>query len=1569
MTNIYRKGIVWRTLASLLLIWSVCLLTPGTAAAQSQLFYIEKNVDVDTAYPGDTLTYTVATTFMPTGGKWSNQIFDFIPPRTVYVPGSVTGTDAFYKYNQLADSFYIDWMASGTTPTDTAMMSFKVVIDPTPITQSYTIINKAYVPGGVPAFDTAITVVIPPPKPEMKITKQVDSVIAYAGDTLTYTLTIENIGNITADNVQVLDTIPALSDYAAGSATLGGIYDTQNDRVLWNLGTFLPGDQQTVEFKVVIDPTAQAGSIIYNHGNISAPVIVYSDTVQTEVIEIILDIDKEVDSIRAYAGDTLTYKLIVTNLGSEVVLDIDVVDTIPLLTTYAAGSITGGGSHDPQSNTVNWTLPALAPQLSVTLLFKAVIDPTAPDSSWIDNMGWIIYPDSVPSDTVHTLVLPKPPPPIKLAIIKQVDSTRAFAGDTLTYTLNVINQGVLTVDNVEVSDDIPLLTAYTDRSATSGGIYDPVNERVNWPPIASMAPGDSVELEFKVVIDKTAPDGSWIDNFAWIISPDSVISDTVQTLIVPLPPIKLEIEKAVTIANSAPGDTLASPGDTLIYSLFVKNAGVLKVDSIAVIDTIPDLSDYVSGSVDPLGDYNIINNRLDWTIPSLQPSQIDTLVFKVTVDLLAETGDSIVNQAAIIEPDTVLSNEVKTFVLKLVPNELLISKTVSDSIARPFDTLVYTVTVTKLGFLPINNIVVTDTIPDLVGHIVGSATGYGQYNPGTNTITWDIPSITTGFEQFQFHVIVDPDAPDGAIITNWANIIAPEPVLRDNAVTRISFLSPDVVIEKSVDPAAVRPGDTVTYTIVATNNGPGILYEAVLIDDLPDDFELVPGTTELNDVTATSTETDPDTVTIGTFNVNDTVRITYDVAVPQDINRDLDYVNIARIDGRNEMGEAESYGPVETLVILGDPDLIVTKAVSPTTAMIGDFLHYTITVENQKPILAESVELYDEMPVGIYYIDSSCSRDGAAYTDPNPLDPYLWSLGDLPTGEIITIEYTAVVGAAAAPGPNENKAWAMTTIGTDSIGSDTVRAVVHILSKVLPGSIRGKVIVDCDGDGVAEQDSIPAGIDIYLDDGSQSQANEKGMFYFNTVRAGERVVALDERDLDGYKMAEGQPSSVFAHVHETSEAYILFRICPEAPRLKVDKMAARVPQVLVTKVATLSPEGDPYNDEVVIDYEVTLQPNQEIDPERTRVIDQFPGEAQRIVHDNQDQPAEQVDNKLVYDVNREPQPLEQKVLYSLKDMPDDEQRYLTNSLYLEADPSKPTGLAAPAAVTAAPVVSPLAELPLGPFARIPARAIDTNLIVAYFVTAMADIRQEDVPRMQALADTMKNYENLLCKFEGHADIRNIRMLFPSNWELSEARSKSVYDWFVAEGTIEAANMSYERFAATRPVDTGRSVEALAHNRRVEAFITGRTKAHIAPVAAAVRRWVDTTTLELEPYNWDTLMTASQGEVKDVWEVRLIIENTSSVPADDMMIKDLLPQGALLITGSVIVNDKPGFAEVEDGHLVIHGGRLDARQKAVVYYRIKAGENETLKGEAGAKVRVKTPAANEMIVNSNKVTFK
>jgi hypothetical protein len=122
------------------------------------------------------------------------------------------------------------------------------------------------------------------------------------------------------------------------------------------------------------------------------------------------------------------------------------------------------------------------------------------------------------------------------------------------------------------------------------------------------------------------------------------------------------------------------------------------------------------------------------------------------------------------------------------------------------------------------------------------------------------------------------------------------------------------------------------------------------------------------------------------------------------------------------------------------------------------------------------------------------------------------------------------------------------------------------------GSIRGKVIADCDGDGLPDEGESPYEIDIYLDDGMQSHVNEKGMFYFSTVKSGTRIVALDERDLDGFYIPENEYASVFVHVNEAGESYVTFNVCPD---LIISKRAAALPKIKLTKTAVVNPEPIP----------------------------------------------------------------------------------------------------------------------------------------------------------------------------------------------------------------------------------------------------------------------------------------------------------------------------------------------------------------------------------------------------------
>jgi chemotaxis protein MotB len=95
-----------------------------------------------------------------------------------------------------------------------------------------------------------------------------------------------------------------------------------------------------------------------------------------------------------------------------------------------------------------------------------------------------------------------------------------------------------------------------------------------------------------------------------------------------------------------------------------------------------------------------------------------------------------------------------------------------------------------------------------------------------------------------------------------------------------------------------------------------------------------------------------------------------------------------------------------------------------------------------------------------------------------------------------------------------------------------------------------------------------------------------------------------------------------------------------------------------------------------------------------------------------------------------------------------------------------------------------------------------------------------------LADAIKELEsqipadvNWVLRIDGHTDKRPINTPeFPSNWELSAARSIAVTKYLVAAG-VSAQHLVAAGFGDSRPIDNGDTEEAYARNRRIEFKLT------------------------------------------------------------------------------------------------------------------------------------------------------
>lgn len=119
------------------------------------------------------------------------------------------------------------------------------------------------------------------------------------------------------------------------------------------------------------------------------------------------------------------------------------------------------------------------------------------------------------------------------------------------------------------------------------------------------------------------------------------------------------------------------------------------------------------------------------------------------------------------------------------------------------------------------------------------------------------------------------------------------------------------------------------------------------------------------------------------------------------------------------------------------------------------------------------------------------------------------------------------------------------------------------------------------------------------------------------------------------------------------------------------------------------------------------------------------------------------------------------------------------------------------------------------------RREDRGLVVSIvsdqvlFVPGSADLRPEGREILDGLADALLELPNHVA-IEGHTDDVPISTArFPSNWELSTARSTSVLQYFLQRYDFPPDRLTAAGYAEQRPVAANDSVAGRAQNRRVD----------------------------------------------------------------------------------------------------------------------------------------------------------
>jgi len=239
------------------------------------------------------------------------------------------------------------------------------------------------------------------------------------------------------------------------------------------------------------------------------------------------------------------------------------------------------------------------------------------------------------------------------------------AGESILYTQNVINNGVVPALNVVVTFPTPPNTTYTYIDEPAGwdcstyplpGTPTPGSAGTITCTKASLAVGETASFPLTVSVASATPTGTLINYTATVstTTTDSVPANntaSVTTLVGSPTAADVEIVKTV---SSNPIRT----GANLVYNLRITNNGPATATNVTVTDPLPTNVTYVSSSPSKgTCSYNGGTRTVSCAVGTLSNGQVAVVTVRVTVDAAA-SGQTLTNTATVAatQTDPVLSN-------------------------------------------------------------------------------------------------------------------------------------------------------------------------------------------------------------------------------------------------------------------------------------------------------------------------------------------------------------------------------------------------------------------------------------------------------------------------------------------------------------------------------------------------------------------------------------------------------------------------------------------------------------------------------------------------------------------------------------------------------------------------------------------------------------------------------------------------------------------------------------------------------------------------------------------------
>ncbi|WP_258166504.1 hypothetical protein [Paenibacillus sp. PCH8] len=995
--------------------------TTQTPVIQPQISLV-KTANTANATVGDTVVYTV--TVSNTGNLGANvTLTDTIPAATTFVSNSVVVSGVPQPGVTPGAGIPVGIVAAGAT----VVVTFAVVVDSLPSPQQLSnFATSTYTftpPDGrmLTGSATSNTLTFPVSSPNVAVVKSTVSTAATVGDTVTYSILVTNSGIAPVNNIQFSDPIPAGASFVTGSVTVNGVAQpAANPAGGISLGTLGPGTSAVVTFSIrvdVIPPSDQLSNrstVSFTSGTFSSTT--FSNTVVTPVYQPILSAQKAASTQNATVGDTVSYTITVSNQGNYGA-QINLTDNLPAGTILVPNSVIVNGQPLPAASPATG-IPAgnVAPGATTTITFSVVVD-TLPSPQQLVNQASIALSYTLPdgrniTESVLSNVLTITVSAPDVDVVKSTTSTAVSVGDVVTYSIAVSNNGIATVNNVVFTDAVPTSTVLAPTGVFVDGVLRPGANPSTGITLGSIAPGVTVTVVFSVQV-RALPASAVLNNQSTVSFTSGTFSATTFSNTVTTP-----VYQPILSAVKTGDQTIATVGDTVVYSIAISNAGNYGA-SVTLTDTIPAGTEFVPNSV-------IINGA---SAPGADPasgiplgvvSTITHVTFSVVIVTLP-LSQSIINQASATYSYTLpdgrtLGGSITSNVLNIqvsAPNVSVVKTTpVMDAVVG--DTIVYEMVVTNNGIDPVNNIVLTDPISPATTFVTGSVLVDGVprvlANPALGIALGTLAPGASVAVSYAVRVNALPTPPQ---VSSQSSVSFTSGVFSGAAYSNTvvtPIYQPIIAVTKTGSTSNATIGDTITYSFGIINSG-NLAVNLTLTDNIPNGAVLLPNSVLINGVPQPGAN--PETgIVVGTIPSGGsvTVTVTLEVTVdslPQDqqlVNQAVASYTFSPPDGRVLTGTVSS----NVLVIpVSAPNVTVVKSTSAIDAVVGDVITYTVVVTNSGIEVVNNVVMVDPVPAGTVFVSGSVTVDGVARPTGNPNTGI--TLGSIAAGASVTVTFRVEV--------------------------------------------------------------------------------------------------------------------------------------------------------------------------------------------------------------------------------------------------------------------------------------------------------------------------------------------------------------------------------------------------------------------------------------------------------------------------------------------------------------------------------------------------------------------------------